>query len=76
MGKAGQSGATGTGQVLAITGWKTGMVLQSLVSAGLFLWFRFMGLDWTKALIVLLVSIIMMALSLYAEFKASEVGVT
>jgi hypothetical protein len=60
--------------IFAAKDFKIGLIMLMVMSGGLFVWFYESGLVWVNSLIVMLLSFIVMALSLYAAQKSSVSG--
>ena len=54
--------------------FKSGIIILFFMSGGLFMWYYRMGWNFTPALVVFLISLVLMALSLYANSKQNEQG--
>lgn len=56
--------------------FRLGVVIQAVISAGLFIWFYEAGYNWTPSLIVFLITIVLLTFSLLFTAKSSYHGGT
>lgn len=60
--------------ILYAKDFKLGMVLQLLANGLLFLWFYTGSYDYTNALIIMLINLVVLSISLYAMSKSENRG--
>jgi hypothetical protein len=54
--------------------FKLGVVIQLLLSGGLFMWFYQAGYNWVLPLVLFFINLIILAFTLYAVSKSTEQG--
>ncbi len=62
------------GMVFYAKNFKLGLIIQSVVTGLLFIWFYESSMDWAPALIIFLITFVILCFSLYAVSKEGAKG--